>query len=162
LVVLTSDHGEEFWDHGGFEHGHSHYAEVLEVPLLFRGSLPPGTRSDVASLIDIAPTVLASLGIDAPGMDGRDLHAPGSPALLRAANGNLYAGPSASARRGNLRAIVGVAEFDVIADPLERTPLPPGELTTMARAAATEVPVGGEAASAPVPLEALRALGYVE
>ena len=37
LFVLTADHGEEFWDHGGFEHGHSLYGELLRVPLVVRG-----------------------------------------------------------------------------------------------------------------------------
>jgi len=32
LIVLASDHGEEFWEHGGFEHGHTLYQELLEVP----------------------------------------------------------------------------------------------------------------------------------
>ena len=36
LIVLTSDHGEEFWEHGSFEHGHSVYDEVLRVPLMFK------------------------------------------------------------------------------------------------------------------------------
>ena len=38
LVVLTSDHGEEFWDHQRFEHGHTVYEEQLHVPLLFWGN----------------------------------------------------------------------------------------------------------------------------
>ena len=37
LVILTSDHGEEFWEHGGFEHGHSLHDEILRVPLLIGG-----------------------------------------------------------------------------------------------------------------------------
>ncbi len=36
LIAFTSDHGEEFWEHGGFEHGHSMYQEVLRVPLFFK------------------------------------------------------------------------------------------------------------------------------
>jgi arylsulfatase A-like enzyme len=31
-VVFLSDHGEEFFEHGGFEHGHSLYGEVIRVP----------------------------------------------------------------------------------------------------------------------------------
>jgi arylsulfatase A-like enzyme len=38
LIILTSDHGEEFWEHGGFEHGHTLYQEVLHVPFIV--SLP--------------------------------------------------------------------------------------------------------------------------
>ena len=40
LIIITSDHGEEFWEHGGFEHGHSLYDELLRIPLLIR--LPHG------------------------------------------------------------------------------------------------------------------------
>jgi arylsulfatase A-like enzyme len=36
LIILTSDHGEEFWDHGGFEHGHTLYNELLHVPLIVK------------------------------------------------------------------------------------------------------------------------------
>lgn len=36
LIVLTSDHGEEFWEHGGFEHGHSLIDEIVHVPLLVK------------------------------------------------------------------------------------------------------------------------------
>lgn len=34
MFMLTSDHGEEFWEHGGFEHGHCFYNEVIHVPLV--------------------------------------------------------------------------------------------------------------------------------
>ena len=36
LIAVTSDHGEEFWDHGGFEHGHSFHQEVIGVPLILK------------------------------------------------------------------------------------------------------------------------------
>ena len=36
LIVLTSDHGEEFWEHGGYEHGHTLYDELLRVPLILK------------------------------------------------------------------------------------------------------------------------------
>jgi hypothetical protein len=35
LIVLASDHGEEFWEHGRYEHGHTLYDEILRVPLAF-------------------------------------------------------------------------------------------------------------------------------
>ena len=41
VVIVTSDHGEELFDHGWFEHGHSVYNELLRVPLIVRG---PGIR----------------------------------------------------------------------------------------------------------------------
>jgi len=75
LVVFLSDHGEEFWEHGGFEHGHSLYDEVLRVPLILAGAgLPTGTvREDNASLLDVMPTILDALGLPHDGMDGMSL-----------------------------------------------------------------------------------------
>jgi arylsulfatase A-like enzyme len=67
-VVVTADHGEEFDDHGGFEHGHTVYDELLHVPLIMRfpPRVKPGTVSAVARHIDIAPTFCALAGIDIP------------------------------------------------------------------------------------------------
>jgi arylsulfatase A-like enzyme len=69
LVVFLSDHGEEFYEHGGFEHGHSHYNELIWVPLVFSlpGVLPEGARLvRQVRLLDVAPTVLDILGMDSP------------------------------------------------------------------------------------------------
>lgn len=70
VVVFTSDHGEEFWEHGGWEHGHSLHDEVLRVPLLIAGAdvpgLAPGRRTDEVSHVDIAPTLLELAGVPAP------------------------------------------------------------------------------------------------
>jgi arylsulfatase A-like enzyme len=78
LVVVTSDHGEEFGDHGGLLHRGSLYEELLRVPLIVRGSgLPSGVvESRLASTVDIAPTILAAVGLEPPpSMEGRDLFA---------------------------------------------------------------------------------------
>lgn len=77
LVVVTSDHGEEFFEHGGKTHRGSVYPEVLSVPLLVRwpARIAPGTVvSGTAGLVDIVPTVAAAAGVDhgAP-TGGRDL-----------------------------------------------------------------------------------------
>lgn len=62
-VVLFSDHGEEFWDHGGFEHGHTQYDELLHVPLIVRSpDLEPATVDAPVSLLDIGPTLMELLG----------------------------------------------------------------------------------------------------
>ena len=64
LIVFASDHGEEFWEHGTFEHGHTLYDEVLRVPLAFK--LPYGDKAQnletAVSTESIAPTVLDVLG----------------------------------------------------------------------------------------------------
>ena len=44
---ITSDHGEEFWDHGGFEHGHQLFGELIRVPLVAVGPLTRPTRIGV-------------------------------------------------------------------------------------------------------------------
>lgn len=77
LVALHSDHGEELWDHGGFEHGHTQHAEVLHVPLVIAmpGRVPVGAR--VAHRVrshDLFATILDVCGVEAPrGIDARSL-----------------------------------------------------------------------------------------
>ncbi len=75
LVVLTSDHGEELFDHQGFEHGHTFYQEILRVPLVFWGrGVEPGSSAEVVSLVDVAPTVLEAVGSAFSGsVDGTSL-----------------------------------------------------------------------------------------
>lgn len=97
LVILTSDHGEELFDHGGFEHGHAQWEGVLRVPLVVwsRGSAP-GRRQDPTSLTDLLPTLLEAAALPVPrGLDGRSLWPimRGSgrvPGRWLAAQGNLY------------------------------------------------------------------------
>jgi len=73
--VFTSDHGEEFAEHGGYYHGVTLYEEMLHVPLFVWGSnITPARRKDVARHIDIAPTILGAFGVEAPTTwEGRDL-----------------------------------------------------------------------------------------
>lgn len=66
LVVFTSDHGEEFHEHGGWGHGQSMYQESVHVPLVLAmgGGLPQGKRIERrVSMVDLAPTLLELLGI---------------------------------------------------------------------------------------------------
>ena len=67
IVVLLSDHGEEFMDHGSFFHMFTLYREQIHVPLIFRrpGGVGGGTRVEsVVELVDVGPTVLELAGID--------------------------------------------------------------------------------------------------
>lgn len=85
LVVITSDHGEEFGEHGGVLHRGLLYDELIRVPLIAFGStVPEGVvRKELVSAIDIAPTILAAAGIPAAaGMQGRDLFSERSPSRL--------------------------------------------------------------------------------
>jgi arylsulfatase A-like enzyme len=79
VVVLVSDHGEEFGEHGGVDHGRSVYEELLRIPLIIKypGRLGAGTSSDVpASTVDVAPTILELAGRATRDLqlDGRSLH----------------------------------------------------------------------------------------
>lgn len=61
LIILTSDHGEEFFDHHSWTHGHQVYDEALKVPLIikFPGARFKGQRFDShVRLVDIMPTIL--------------------------------------------------------------------------------------------------------
>jgi arylsulfatase A-like enzyme/Flp pilus assembly protein TadD len=77
LVVLLSDHGEGLGDHGEIEHEVLVYREMLQVPLLIKlpGGAGGGRRiEEPAQLVDVAPTVLAALGVPPPPTwRGRDL-----------------------------------------------------------------------------------------
>ncbi|MCK6504126.1 sulfatase [Myxococcota bacterium] len=79
LLVVHTDHGEELWDHGAFEHNHSLYDELTRSLLWVR---PPGGRQgglrlpQPASLADLAPTLYEAAGVPAaeqPQVDGQSL-----------------------------------------------------------------------------------------
>ncbi|HEV2843584.1 MAG TPA: sulfatase, partial [Thermoanaerobaculia bacterium] len=80
FVILTSDHGEEFAEHGGLEHGKTLFEEVLRVPLIVKypGGRWAGQRvGGAVSLVDVVPTVLAGLTppLEAD-LDGKPLPGP--------------------------------------------------------------------------------------
>jgi len=80
VVAITSDHGEEFDDHGGWFHGITLHAESLAVPLAIRDRRRPGSgsvRNDPVDLLDVPTTLLALAGVEpAPLMGGRVLLDP--------------------------------------------------------------------------------------
>ncbi len=78
LIVLVSDHGEEFGEHGGFDHGRTLYEEQLRVPLIIKypHSRWAGTVvTEPVSTIDVAPTLLEYVGVGADSLaaEGRVL-----------------------------------------------------------------------------------------
>ncbi len=76
IVVVTSDHGEEFGEHKGWYHSFTVYDEVLRIPVLLRGGrVPAGLRvAEQISLIDLAPTLLDLVGVrPPPDMHGQSL-----------------------------------------------------------------------------------------
>jgi arylsulfatase A-like enzyme len=76
LVVLLSDHGESFGEHGVKGHGTSLFQSQLHIPLMFfsRQALPPMTVTEPVSLLDVAPSILDLVGLPAlPAQDGTSL-----------------------------------------------------------------------------------------
>jgi arylsulfatase A-like enzyme len=120
LVVVTSDHGEEFDEHGGFEHG-SLYEEIIAVPLIIKwpNSERAGSSSDVlSSSVDLAPTLLGYAGLPTDDLPGTDLRA-------RSNDDPVFAGTTKRAViAGNLKASFdhtgALWLFDLAADPGEQ------------------------------------------
>jgi arylsulfatase A-like enzyme len=77
LFIVTSDHGEEFFDHGGVLHGHTLYDELLRVPLIFYwpGIVPPTVVDTASDTMDLHVTLRALVGREHPpaGAGGRSL-----------------------------------------------------------------------------------------
>jgi arylsulfatase A-like enzyme len=85
LIVITSDHGEQFGEHGLFDHGNSLYRAVLEVPLVMRlpSRIPAGLRVPApVSLVDLPATILGLVAPDAAAaLPGRSLAQHWTPSL---------------------------------------------------------------------------------
>ncbi len=67
-IIVTSDHGEEFREHGGFSHTDTMYDEILHVPLIIsepRG-VKPGKQSENVELLDVSPTVCDIIDVEKP------------------------------------------------------------------------------------------------
>jgi arylsulfatase A-like enzyme len=119
LVVVTADHGEELFDHGGFAHRYSLHREVLHVPLFVKlpGQRQARTIREPVSLVDLPATILDLLDLPRLPGDGRSL-APflagpeedvdptlrNRPILARASNPKRFEGRSL--RRGRYELIV--------------------------------------------------------
>lgn len=116
LVIITSDHGEEFGEHGVWGHGHTLYRNALQVPLILQlaGRVPAGVVVEHAvSLRDLPATVLALV---APGTRSPFPGAPltrhlgpdvpsGSDSLLVATNWAPRRPPWDPTSRGDLQAV---------------------------------------------------------
>lgn len=191
LVILTADHGEDLYERNFYiGHSMSVYSSVLRVPLLLRGPgvAPEGAVvEDVVSLVDVAPTALALLGIEAPQrFAGRALlgHAGPLPATGEAFAEmqlrNIYSirtrrwhyiwnpgfpGLSEAAQREY--PIAAEELYDVASDPGERHNVADREPAVAARLRAKLAAKYGRAqpdvpALAPEARDELRALGYLE
>lgn len=182
VVAFASDHGEELLDHGGFEHGHTLYQELIHVPLAVRRPHQGAGRvvETPVRLVDLAPTLLELAGLPVPRrFGGRSLVAlmeggrrDGLPVL---ASGNMWGPPLFAWRRGSHKLVIdtaeGVAElFDLEADPAELDELSgarPRLSRTMEAELAAVLDAMDVSQGAEVELDAkqrqmLEALGYVE
>jgi len=178
VIVLTADHGEELWEHGGFEHGHTFHQEVTAVPLAISGLRGEASVGRPAALVDLAPTILRAAGLEAGGCSGVDLSAGIGPRALPMEN--LRYAPAAGAgegerwegwfavRHGALVLHDQIARtllFDLAADPGERDDLSEARPNDVERLRA--LGPGDARRGDPVEIgederEALRALGYME
>lgn len=77
VVVVTADHGEEFWDHGKFEHGHALWSELTRVPFVVKApGVAPGRVPTVVEHVDLARGLLMRAGAPiAASVQGEDLFA---------------------------------------------------------------------------------------
>ena len=136
LIVLVSDHGEEFTEHGGWDHGHSLYEELLRVPLLVKlpGNAHAGAvRDGILEMADIAPTLLDLLGLPAePRFDGVSarpmLESGAAHPDMAYASLSLYSASMRAAKSAHVKIIEDDAAeeshwFDLQADPKEQRPL---------------------------------------
>ncbi|CAG1773180.1 partial Choline-sulfatase, partial [uncultured bacterium] len=77
LIIVTSDHGELFGEHGQWTHRNSVYEEALHVPLIMRytGVISAGLHiTEPVQLTDVTPTILDWLSLSIPpGLDGQSL-----------------------------------------------------------------------------------------
>lgn len=138
IVIVTSDHGESFGEHGQWRgHGFTLFDDELHVPLLWVGpGIQPGTRIEtVASLADIVPTLLDLLGLPIPAwVQGKSAAASLRTGVVPPADGRVV--PSGSMVGSNSftgstwklmyrrhgEVAKGVQMYDYRADPFEREP----------------------------------------
>lgn len=76
IVVITADHGEEFFEHGGSFHGRTLFNECVRVPFILIAPGYMGGRliDDNVSLLDVAPTLIDLLGLPSePRFEGQSL-----------------------------------------------------------------------------------------
>lgn len=180
VLVVTADHGEEFFEHGGFEHNLTLYDELLRVPLLIKApGLRPGVREIQSQSVDLAPTLARAAGaVVPPDLAGADI----GPVL----QGGAGAEPIAFAERPGERYAIRTREWKLISslegrdelyhlsvDPHERVNVAQDnpERVTRFREQLTAVLAGAYKAGATVrrdvapvsqrTLDRLKALGYI-
>lgn len=185
MLVVTSDHGEEFLEHGSWEHQKTLYEEVVRIPLIVSGPEVAARRENKpAGLLDIAPTILDFLKANGPPtMQGvslmrplaetREMYGETDQTLDGTRLSFLRGGASswkAILRLDPLKQRVKASEwYDLATDPMERVNRPPAEslrASIEGRTRDAALKSRSAAAARPVELSAeqkekLRALGYI-
>ncbi len=185
LLLVTSDHGEEFLDHGSWEHQKTLYEEVIRVPLLVSGpGVAPRRETRPTSLLDVAPTILDFLSVKpGPGMLGLSLLSPVPESReMYGETDHTLDGSRLSFLRGGAKSWKAILRsdpakreerssewYDLARDPAEKTNRPPADAlrsSIEARAKDLALKSRSTAAQKPVELspeqkEKLRALGYI-
>jgi arylsulfatase A-like enzyme/tetratricopeptide (TPR) repeat protein len=187
VVAVMADHGESLGEHGEKTHAILVYEATLRVPLVLAGpGVPAGAVVPAhVSLVDVVPTLLGLLGVDAgAALPGRDLRAAWSSGGLR--DEPLYAeslfgrlscrwAPLRAWTAGGWKLVVGAEGeeelFDLARDPGERTsraadePRRTGQMHAALRAAVQAMAPQGDSArpraATPEQQERLKSLGYV-
>jgi arylsulfatase A-like enzyme len=188
MIVLTSDHGEEFHEHGGWWHGTTLYDEQIHVPLVVKPPHGGAGRvvEDLTTSLDIAPTILKTAGATVPAaMQGHPLPLDGTPPVARDSvfseedfEGNVLqsvrtrASKLTTANPGNPRGLQPEELYDVKTDPGEQRSLVASEpvLLEELRAALgrsylearAHAGAGAQTDVDSVTKDRLRALGYVD
>ncbi len=172
ILVVTSDHGDAFYEHGHLGHGTTLYGELLRIPLLIRypPAVEPGRRRHLSAQIDVAPTLLRLTGIPLPAsFRGTDVFQ--EPKRIEAQLGDWVAIHSSDHKLVHNRA-EGRFELYAMSDALDLVPLEDprareGLADAMERYLELE-PIGaarrpgGARAWSEEQIEQLRALGYVD
>ncbi|MBN2053739.1 sulfatase, partial [bacterium] len=124
-IIVLSDHGEEFADHGGFLHSLTLYEELVRIPLIIRqpGITSAHLDSSTRNLIDVYPTICRMAGIEPPAFCTGDLLQPVIRRRLEVAE-TARDYQTISLLDGDLKYIVsdefGLKSFDLMLDPAER------------------------------------------
>jgi len=170
VVVLVSDHGEEFFEHGIQGHGLDLYQEVVSVPLVVTGLGKVPAPNGPVHHIDVAPTLLSAAGLSVDGLPGTSLSAA-RPARVTITENLLFKELQGrySIRDGRWKAVVFPDHdelYDLTADPDEKNDISgshPDRIAEMKRAAPTPATLTTEAVEEDATLKSmLEDLGYVD